>query len=380
MDNLRKILGERIRSARIRLSLSQKRLAEEAGFSALQTVQQIEKGKREVKAWELVNLARVLRMEVSDLLNIEEPQTLPVVLWRKYPQRDKELIEADFLRRCQQYALLEQLCRVAPERDLPERDVDPNTLTFEDAEQLAEDAQQEFNLGSPPARCLAGLLEDKYGVKIWYQDLGEEGSAASTQGSFGYAILMNAAEAPWRRNFNFAHEVFHLLTWRSIPSQLSVDNPDLWDRIEKFANTFASNLLLPAHETRLAFERLIKDDKISYSDIIGMAREFDISTAALLYRLVDLGLVDRDTVESLQEDSAFRGLDRVTMRNHWWTPPALPERFVRLAFIAYQKDKLSRARLAQYLDTSLFNLTDRFLEYGLDDRENYKTEVRASRR
>lgn len=380
MGTLRKTLGDRIRSARIRLSLSQQRLAKEAGFPALQIVSQIEKGKREVKAWELVNLARALRIDVSDLLSPEEPQPLSPVLWRKYPQRNKELIEAEFLQRCQQFALLEQLCEVVFERHLPERDVDFNTMTYEDAEQLAEEAQQEFNLGNRPATCLVGTLEDRYGVKIWYQDLGEEGSAASTRGSFGHAILMNSAEAPWRRNYNFAHEVFHLLTRPSIPAQLSVDNRALWDRVEKFANAFASNLLLPANDTKLAFERRIRDDKIGYGDIIDMAREFDISTAALLYRLANLGLVDKDDVNSLQEDSAFRALDRVTMRNHWWTPPVIPERFVRLAFIAYQKGKLSRARLAQYLDTSLIDLTDTLLEYGLDDRENYETEVHTSRR
>ncbi|GAH54796.1 unnamed protein product, partial [marine sediment metagenome] len=32
------------------------------------------------------------------------------------------------------------------------------------------------------------------------------------------------------------------------------------------------------------------------------------------------------------------------------------------------------------LNTSLIDLTDTLLEYGLDDRENYKTQMRASRR
>jgi len=67
MGDLRKILGDRIRTARVRLSFTQKDLAEEAGFSAPQIISQIEKGKRELKAWELVSLATVLRLEVSGL-------------------------------------------------------------------------------------------------------------------------------------------------------------------------------------------------------------------------------------------------------------------------------------------------------------------------
>ena len=41
MADLRKVLGERIRSARIRLSLSQQQLARELGFSASQIISQI---------------------------------------------------------------------------------------------------------------------------------------------------------------------------------------------------------------------------------------------------------------------------------------------------------------------------------------------------
>ncbi len=375
----RKTLGYRIRSARNRLALSQQQLAEEAGFSALQIISQIEKGKREVKAWELAKLARALRIDISDLLGPEDSQPLPLVLWRKNPRRNKELIEADFLQHCQQYALLEQLCEVPPARALPEQPVSPDTMTFGEAEQLAEDARQEFNLGNRPAASLVGTLENRYGVKIWYQDLGEEGSAASTKGPFGYAILMNSAEAPWRRNYNFAHEVFHLLTWQSIPVQSLLEKQDLQDSIEKFANAFASSLLLPAEDTELAFKRRLRKGKFNCSDIINIAREFDVSTEALLYRLLGLGFVDKDTVEFLRQDPAFRAQDRGTMRALWWTTPAIPERFVRLAFTAYQKDKLSRARLAQFLNTSLIDLTDTLLAYELDDRESYQTEVRASR-
>jgi len=48
----------------------------------------------------------------------------------------------------------------------------------------------------------------------------EEGSAASAIGPFGPAILMNSKEAPWRRNYNFAHELFHLITWESLKPAL----------------------------------------------------------------------------------------------------------------------------------------------------------------
>ena len=78
-------------------------------------------------------------------------------------------------------------------------------------------------------------------------------------------------------------------------------------------------------------------------------------------------------------DPAFRQLDRSTMAACWWQPPPIPERFVRLAFLAYQEGKISRTKLAEYLGVSLLDLTDTLQEYNLDDREDYKAKMLASR-
>jgi Zn-dependent peptidase ImmA (M78 family)/DNA-binding XRE family transcriptional regulator len=379
MTDLRKVLGKRIRSARIRVSLSQQQLAKEMGFSASQIVSQIEKGERDVKAWELVNLAKALRVDVSQLLTVEEPKPSASVLWRKYPEADKELIEAEFLQRCEQYALLEKLCDVIIKEELPTRQVDYETLTYEYAEELGEEILNRFGLGSRPASCLSDILEEKYGVKIWYENL-DEGSAASTRGSFGAAILMNATEAPWRRNFNFAHELFHLITWPSFSTKSLQEDCELWNEVERRANAFASSLLLPSEELSEAFESRIKKNRVEYTDLIEVGREFGVSTEALLYRLLHLRFLQKDVVDSLLGDDDFRSLDKSFRSTDWWKPPAIPERFGRLAFVAYKKGKLSRARLAEYLNTSLIDLSNTLLEYGLDDSKNYQASVRASRR
>jgi Zn-dependent peptidase ImmA (M78 family)/DNA-binding XRE family transcriptional regulator len=374
-----KVLGSRIRNARARLSLSQQQLAKEIGFSASQIISQIEKGERDVKAWELVSLAKALRIDVSQLLNVEEPKPLAPVLWRKYPETNKELIEVEFLQRCEQYALLEKLCGVVIKEELPTREVNYETLTYEYAESLGEEIRNHFELGSRPATCLSSILEERYGVKIWYENL-DEGSAASVKDSFGAAILMNATEAPWRRNFNFAHELFHLITWPSFSTESLYEDRELWDEVERRANAFASSLLLPSEELSEAFENRIKDDKIEYTDLIEIGREFSVSTEALLYRLLHLRLLQSDVVDSLLGNADFRSLDRSFRQTDWWKPPKIPERFARLAFVAYQKGKLSKARLAEYLNTSLIDLSNTLLEYGLDDSKNYQTSVCASRR
>ncbi|MBW1979548.1 MAG: ImmA/IrrE family metallo-endopeptidase [Deltaproteobacteria bacterium] len=373
-----KNLGQRIATRRKKLKVTQEELAQKVGVKHPQIISQIERGEREVKAWELAKLAKALFIDVADLLAKGDLAVDQPVLWRVLPSKDREIKEALFLKHCKEYALLEDLSGSTRPRHFPQRPADPKSIDFRNVPKLADDIRREFGLGERPATSLEKTLEDQYGVKIWYDDL-EEGSAASTIGDFGPAILMNRREAPWRRNYNFAHELFHLMTWTSIPPiQLQEDNT-LWEKIEKIANAFASCLLLPADSVTAQVQEHAKENQIEYSDLIGIAREFGVSTEALLYRLLSLRLISKDTVDSILSDTQFRKMDRTTMSASWWDPPALPERFVRLAFVAYQKSRLSRARLAQLLETTLSGVTEILLGYDLNEREVHeKINLRSS--
>jgi hypothetical protein len=205
--------------------------------------------------------------------------------------------------------------------------------------------------------------------------MGKEASAACAWGDFGPAILMNASEAPWRRNFSFAHELFHLLTWAGSNSAEIQENPVLAEKIEKLANSFASNLLLPADLLITAFDKHVHENRVSYADLIAVAREFEVSTEALLWRLAGLGRINSGNVEKVRSDPDFRRLDRISRHAEWWNPPPLPKRFVRLAFLAYSRGRLSKAKLAEYMDVSLPDLATTLMAYGLDEAADYDATV-----
>jgi len=376
MDSSIKSLGDRIRAFRKRLDLTQKDLAIQMGFNSPETISQIERGDRELKAWELVQLVKLLSTNLNDLLRIEELQEKPIVLWRESPETEKEIKELKFIKHCEDYAMLEELSGGRTAEQFPQKKVSPDDVSYEMARRLASEIRREFNLGDRPARELMKILEEGFGVKIWYFEM-EEGSAASTIGPFGPAILMNLNEAPWRRNYNFAHEIFHLITWNSFPPSLLENERDLWDKLEKIANVFASCILLPSDVVTVEFEKNIDKNSIAYIDLIGMARKFDVSTEAILFRLLNLKLLGKNTVYILK-DQLFREIDRSTMAPRWWRPPKFPERFVRLAFVAYKKGRLSKAKLAEMLDTSLIDLPKTLQEYGHKDREGYDAEVRVA--
>jgi Zn-dependent peptidase ImmA (M78 family) len=163
-----------------------------------------------------------------------------------------------------------------------------------------------------------------------------------------------------------------------MPPESLIDDIVRFEQYEKFAEAFASALLLPADSIVNEFKRRIKANAISYTDLVDIAREFGVSTEALLYRLQRLNHINKKVVAATLEDADFRSIDKASMSGHWWNPPPMPERYVRLAFKAYQKGKVTRARLAEYLDTSLFDLGRVLQEYGFDENENYETQMRTA--
>jgi Zn-dependent peptidase ImmA (M78 family)/DNA-binding XRE family transcriptional regulator len=344
-----------VRAAREALGLTQSALATAAGFASLQIVSAIETGQREVKAWELANLARVLHTSIDVLLGIDEP-TAVRVLWRRGSSGVSGIREAQLRERAERFALLEQWCDLPAAEPLPDFALNPRRASFADAERLALALSRTLDLGSRPAASLLRVLEERFRLKVFYDELGGDESAACARGAFGSAVLMNAVQAPWRRNFSLAHELFHLVTWSAVASAWpAVGEPEWSERLETLADVFASHLLLPAAEVSAQLNARVADGReLVGTDVITIAREFDVSTEALTWRLVNLGRRDADWARALLADLAFRRQDRLTMSTRWSRPDTpFPERYVRLALLAYEKDRLSLSRLAEFLESSM---------------------------
>jgi Zn-dependent peptidase ImmA (M78 family)/transcriptional regulator with XRE-family HTH domain len=367
-------LGANVRRAREALRLSQQVLAERAGFSAFQTISEIEHGRRDVKAWELVRLAGALHTSMDVLLGITPAAAAHRVLWRRGAPAHDRAREAQLLERARRYAQLEAWCGELPAQPLPDVPFDPRTATYPQVRALAEQMRRTFDLGGIPAASLLPTLEGTYGVKVFYEDLAddEDASAACVRGEdFGAAILMDASEAPWRRNFSFAHELFHLVTWSAVErawaehvaaSASQESEPEWFERLEKLANSFASHLLLPAESVLAHLEARRQGEgapsgtiKPTIPDLVFLAAStFKVSTAALVYRLVDLGVFTREDCEALLADAHLRALDR-HMRRGAWDRPASPfsERYWELARTAYERGEVGLSLLATYLETPI---------------------------
>jgi len=368
-------IGDRVRAARIRLGLTQEQLAGRAGFANHQTVSQVELGQRDVKALELMRVAKALHLSMTDLLAEAEPQQA-LVLWRERPQVDSELKEAKFLEVWQRYKTVRSAVRQSTEfARIPTDQVDLATLDYIGVARMADQLRKLLDLGSCPAASLQEVLESRFGVLVWHDDLGQDGSAACTRDDVGAAVFINSREAPWRRNYDLAHELFHLVTWESTDVSAFQEDAGFRSQVEKYANAFASNLLLPAEAVIQEFDARCIENRIKWADLISIAREFHVSTEALLWRLVNLGRMNRERVKTLLQDDEFRTQDKAYRRGSWSAPPPFPENYVLAGFLAYSQGIMSRTRLSGYLDTSLVDLESVLEQYGLTEGDYYSNVV-----
>jgi Zn-dependent peptidase ImmA (M78 family)/transcriptional regulator with XRE-family HTH domain len=343
-------LAENIRGRREQLGLTQAQLAERVGFSAPQIVSSIERGEREVKAIELASIAKALRCNLMDLFT-EDLEAAPVVAWRERPDAGAEDQAARFIQLCEWYALAEKWADEERECLLPDVRMPRGAPTLSWARATAEEVRADLGLGSLPAASLHQTLEERCSVKIFYfRDL--RGSAACARGNFGAGVALNATEVPWRRNFSLAHELFHLVTWEYL-GPVESGTEGAWSaNVETLANTFASSLLLPESALLESLDQHREERGISWRSLVEVAREFDVSTEALLWRLVSLNMLTDRQARQLLADPVFRDIDRMTFAPIR-EPDLLPERYLRLLETSYLQGEVSAGRVAEMTGQSL---------------------------
>lgn len=345
-------LTVRLRHARQKAGFTLREVEERTGIGQ-SSLSEYEAGKRAPRLAQLQALAGVYRRSIAFFLAEGEPVS-EVVLWRKRPDDAVATdIEGRFLRLCEQYHNLEVWCAEPQPSNLPMASGDAVSFHYPDAERLAYDVRAMLKLGDRPGKSLLTVLEEVCGVKLFHLTFEPSGTAASTVSeSFGSAILLNANNVRWRRNCDLAHELFHLLTWSVFRTGASGDGNVASELEEKLATCFASNLLMPEEVTRVVVNHATRDSKISFDDLFKIAREFDVSGEALLWRLHSLYRNRQDDSETQEDIARFNSFILASEEREKDAPLERPARFVALARNALRQGHMSQGRFAEYLNIS----------------------------
>lgn len=361
------IVAQRIKEAREARGLNQSQLAQRLGWKSHASIVALEQGQKDLKMWELLKIAEVLGISPESLYSENPIATLiaPSILWRQRG-KDPEAIRHEeqlIFQYCEDYRLLEQLIELpyTSTRQLPERPLDIEKGDLEWANRLADELYRELNLGDYPAEVLARRLEDDFGVILLQRPL-ENGAAACSRRENNIVILMNENDIPWRQVFSLAHELFHIITWNTSLLQKIHDNASLFTKNEQLADAFAAALLMPQQ----MIERDLYKKKLTYSIIVAMARQYGVSTTAMLWRLCHLRFLTSETVNLTLADNEFKKLDKATYKEAFKLTSLFCNKFLRLAYLVFESGRLSKARLARMLGVNLRDLEKHLSIHGFE--------------
>lgn len=345
-------LSDRLKLARSSLKLTLQDVEERTAIG-VSTLSEFENGKREPRLVQLKQLADAYSRSVAFFLD-DGPIASQVVLWRQKPESPRaEELQARLVKLGEQYHHLELLCNGHEPCDLPFHSGPAERFSYAQAEKLAHQSRQLLGLGERPGQSLLRVLEEVCRIKVFHLNFEPSGGAACTLSeSFGAAVLLNAKHVRWRRNFDLAHELFHLLTWKTFRSVAEGDVVEASEAEEKFATCFARNLLVPPELLRVTVDEALakQGGKLTFDDLFEIARQFDVSVEVVVRHI--------SFVYQKSPEWANSVLDQLRSQIGFWdnrvsdTPSALPLRFHALARQALRHGLLSTGKYAEYIGVS----------------------------
>lgn len=364
-----KTLGARLQEARKSSGLTQQAVGDEMEM-ARTTLVAIEKGERRVTPDELIKLVTLYGRSVSEFVG-RESLTLGFVPqfranWRQEFQENQELNKvADELHRLSEdYLELERLCGVSMMQAYPS----PIDFSKASPEQLAEEVaaaeRNRLGIGDGPITNLRERLETDVGLRIFYFAMPPRISGVfAFNDILGGCIGINSAHPRDRRNWSLAHEYGHFLTNRYQPEITFLSERSRQTVAERFADAFAENFLMPATGLNRRFTEMhsmSSSGSITLAQICTLADLYRVSVQALVIRLEKLRRFPIGTWDRL-EAGDFRPRRAQQMLGIDANPPErnlLPQRYLNLAVMAYEKELLSEGQLAKLSRTDRVSARD----------------------
>jgi Zn-dependent peptidase ImmA (M78 family)/DNA-binding XRE family transcriptional regulator len=354
------LIGARLKVLREEQKLSQDDLAKVFGFKDRQTVSAIETGERRLSAEELLTAIQKLGASLDYFTN-------PFLLvgegkfsWR---QSNVPLERLNAFERvagrwvAANRALAPEVGRPAP--NLRQALKLTSKSSFEEAMAAGERFAADFELGQVPAERLAEVMERRLGVLVLMVDAVEGISGAACRLPDLDAVLINRNEVVGRRHFDLAHELFHILTWDTMPPNHVEDASERSkNRVEQLANNFASAVLMPTKVID-RFEPA-KVDNIKWLN--DAAEALQVTATALKWRLVALGRLD-DALANKISDAALRNNGRDIADQK--APPLYSKAFMEVIVLAIEEGHMSARKAADLLDMTLDELVGLGTAHGI---------------
>lgn len=361
------LIAIRLKALREERKLSQEQLAALFGFKDRQTVSAIETGERRITAEELLTavqkLGKPLEFFTDPFMLVGEGQ----FSWRQSaPQKNLAEFEQSAGRAIAAYRKFAPEVGRRPDQLRPALRLTGQS-TFEQAIAAGERFVEDYELGDVPADKLADVMEGKLGILVLMVNAIKGISGAACRVRDLDAVLINRNEVIGRRNFDLAHELFHILTWEAMPPAHIEDATEggamrgkqKRSRVEQLADNFAGAVLMP----RQALERLGPWDKDLAKRLNTAAAALRVTASALKWRLVAAELLDKAAAETVS-DAELRNNGRAATKSK--PPTMFSKTFMEVIAAALSRGLLSMRRAAELLDVAVDDIPDLCTAYGLE--------------
>jgi len=335
--------------------------AKAAGLSRM-AYHNIEKGKAEPRVRNLQNLANALGVKVFDLVRpVSELSSarFRALKWKtKQAQEQREEVKQQVALWMRDFNDLENLLRnkrkVKPQIQVS-RTQDGNVF----ARKVANKARERFGLDKDEIITdICGLVESE-GIKLHFikVELDNFSGLSVNDKDLGEAIIVNsyAAKTTERKIFTIAHEFGHILMH---PASFNDEDMEIEEQ-EKEANIFAGYFLMP----QKAFHKRLEEVKgLDFVDaILHIKRAFKVSYEAVLYRLIEENVVDKDIWQYFR--ARYKRRYNFDFKGHREPAPleaidCIEDRLSRLVREAYEKDLISISRAAEILGKSIVEMRE----------------------
>jgi Zn-dependent peptidase ImmA (M78 family)/transcriptional regulator with XRE-family HTH domain len=364
------VLAERLSAARKAAKITQEFAADHLGMSR-PTFIAMEKGTRRPRPDELVKLSKLYKEPLNRLLRDDKKPTSASLPHLRSAlgsvsggEEEVEAAVAKLLSFVDDYQYLESLSGSKPVVSFPPQVRIPPGPIERFAEYCAQEERERLNLGShQPVYLLRKVLEEA-GLHVFFDQLHSKLAGLYVfVPDFGYCILVNAVHPKERRRWTIAHEYGHFLADRDRPGVDFIKAMQRKSESERFADTFASALLMPEVGVRRRFyEEVDRTGDFKVGDLCRMADFYDVSLMAMALRLESLNLIPDGSWDEIQASrvpvNALQREAGVEEEQDMDSLAPYPERYRLLAVQAFKEEKVSEGQLARLLRTSRIHARD----------------------
>ena len=342
--DLKSVVGERIKTARVAAGMSQRELARRVGVSNT-AVHKYEKGEDMPGSEVFLRISGVLGVKMEYFFRPPAAVKVSLPNYRKKKSLSRKA-ELSLLARVQdwleRYRAVEDLFPEEAGRkfSLPEG-LERRVSSFEDVERLAIDLREAWNIGLDPLGNLAELLEEK-GIKVGVLEADDRFDALMLMADGSPVVVVRRGIPGDRERFSIAHELGHLV--------MEVDGLDE----EKTANRFAGAFLIPMPAAYMELGK--KRSRLDFKELLLLKYKYGVSMAAWVLRARDLEIIS---------EGAARGLFSEMKRNGWWAeepgvqiPQEVPRRMERLVARAVTENLITVSAAAELLGVSPLEFRD----------------------